>query len=108
MTGRHGGAGTVQLRAPDGMSTVSAMPIFEYRCATCAHEFERLVRTGDVPACPSCQGTQLERLLSSVAMSSEHTRSLSFNKARQAAKRVQRDKDVAQAEYEKKHREEGH
>jgi hypothetical protein len=33
---------------------------------------------------------------------------LNFNRARQAAKRVQRDKDMAQLEYEKKHREEGH
>jgi hypothetical protein len=41
-------------------------------------------------------------------MSSEHTRKLNFDKARARAKVVQRDKDVAQAEYEKKHREEGH
>jgi hypothetical protein len=41
-------------------------------------------------------------------MSSENTRQLNFNKARQAAKKVQKDKDVAQFEYEKKHREEGH
>ena len=59
-------------------------------------------------ACPSCKGQTLERLLSHVAVSSEHTRSLNFTKARAAAKVVQRDKDVAQAEYEKKHREEGH
>jgi hypothetical protein len=43
-----------------------------------------------------------------VAVSSENTRQVNFNRARQAAKRVQRDKDHAQWEYEKKHREEGH
>jgi putative FmdB family regulatory protein len=84
------------------------MPIYEYECRGCGHQFEQLVRTGDVPACPSCQGQGLERLLSQCAVSSEHTRQLSFNRARQKAKLVQRDKDVAQAEYEKKHREEGH
>jgi putative FmdB family regulatory protein len=85
------------------------MPIYEYRCDGCGHEFEQLVRTGDTPACPSCQGRTLERLLSMCAVSSEHTRQLSFNRARQAARRVQRDKDYAQMEYEKKHREEeGH
>jgi putative FmdB family regulatory protein len=84
------------------------MPIFEYRCRGCGHAFEQLVRTGDVPECPACHGRSLEQLLSQVAVSSDHTRSLSLGKARQAAKRVQRDKDVAQAEYEKKHREEGH
>ena len=41
-------------------------------------------------------------------MSSESTRQLHFNRAREAAKKVQKDKDVAQWEYEKKHREEGH
>ena len=89
-------------------STVPGMPIYEYRCGGCGHEFEQLVRTGDTPACPSCKGQTLERLLSHVSMSSENTRQLNFNRARARAKVVQRDKDVAQAEYEKKHREEGH
>ena len=84
------------------------MPLYEYECRGCHHQFEQLVRTGDTPHCPKCQGQELERLLSQVSMSSESTRQLHFNRARQAAKRVQRDKDVAQAEYEKKHREEGH
>ena len=84
------------------------MPIYEYECQGCHHEFEQLIRTGDTPHCPRCQGTELSRLLSHVSVSSENSRQVSFNKARQAAKRVQRDKDVAQAEYEKKHREEGH
>jgi len=84
------------------------MPIYEYECRGCGHQFEQLVRTGDVPACPTCRGGDLERLLSLCAVSSEHTRQTSFNKARQRAKLVQRDRDVAQAEYEKKHREEGH
>jgi putative FmdB family regulatory protein len=85
------------------------MPIYEYRCDGCGHEFEQLVRTGDTPACPSCQGRTLERLLSMCAVSSEHSRQAAFNRARQAARRVQRDKDHAQMEYEKKHREEeGH
>ena len=84
------------------------MPIYEYRCAACSHEFERLVRPGDVPACPKCSATDLERLLSLASVSSEHTRNLSITKARARAKLVQRDKDVAQAEYERKHHEEGH
>ena len=84
------------------------MPIYEYACRSCQHEFEQLIRTGDTAACPKCQGQDLERLLSLSAVSSENTRQLHFNRARQAAKRVQRDKDMAQFEYEKKHREEGH
>jgi putative FmdB family regulatory protein len=85
------------------------MPLYEYECRGCHHQFERLVRPGDkTPACPACHSEDLERLLSQVSVSSEQTRKSSFNKARQRAKVVQRDKDVAQAEYEKKHREEGH
>jgi len=84
------------------------MPIYEFACRNCAHTFEQLVRIGDTPACPSCRSLDLERLISSSAISSDTTRQLSFDKARARAKLVQRDKDVAQAEYEKKHREEGH
>jgi putative FmdB family regulatory protein len=85
------------------------MPLYEYRCAACAHEFEKLVRTGDTPACPACGSPSLDRLLSQVAVSSEQTRQANLSKARQAAKSgVLRDKAVAQYEYEKKHREEGH
>jgi putative FmdB family regulatory protein len=40
------------------------MPIYEYACRGCGHEFEALVRTGTEPACPSCRSTELERLLS--------------------------------------------
>jgi len=84
------------------------MPIYEYECRACHHEFEQLVRTGDTPACPSCKSQDLERLLSLSAVSTEGTRKTNFNRARQRAKVVQRDKDHAQWEYEKKHREEGH
>lgn len=85
-----------------------AMPIFEYRCCGCGREFEQLVRTGDIPECPSCHGRTLEQSLSKVAVSSEHTRSVSLQKAKQRAKLVKRDKDHARLEYEKKHHEEGH
>jgi putative FmdB family regulatory protein len=84
------------------------MPLYEYRCGACSHEFEQLVRTGDTPSCPRCTGTQLERLLSLASVSSEYTRQRSITRAKSRAKLVQRDKDVAQAEYERKHHEEGH
>ena len=85
-----------------------AMPIYEYRCSGCKSEFEQLVRTGDTPACPSCGSTSLERLLSLTSVSTEGTRAASLHRAKQKAKLVQRDKDVAQAEYERHHHEEGH
>jgi len=41
------------------------MPIFEYRCGTCGHAFERLVRANDeAVSCPECGGKRAERQLS--------------------------------------------
>ena len=50
------------------------MPIFEYECRACGHEFEVLVRTGDVPACPSCTSQDLKKLLSLSSISSADIR----------------------------------
>jgi putative FmdB family regulatory protein len=43
------------------------MPIFEYRCKKCEHEFETLVLGREKPECPTCHGSKLERLLSTFA-----------------------------------------
>jgi putative FmdB family regulatory protein len=40
------------------------MPIYEYNCSDCGHQFESLVRSNDVPQCPNCQSNHLEKLLS--------------------------------------------
>ena len=40
------------------------MPIFEYACRGCGHEFETLVRASETPACIHCAGTDLEKKLS--------------------------------------------
>ena len=46
------------------------MPIYEYACHQCGHEFEALIRQSTVPECPSCRGTDLEKLLSVFATTS--------------------------------------
>ena len=40
------------------------MPLFEYHCKSCAHDFEVLVRGNEKPECPSCHGDSLEKRLS--------------------------------------------
>jgi putative FmdB family regulatory protein len=40
------------------------MPLYEYSCKECAHQFELLVRTSDTPECPACHATTLERRFS--------------------------------------------
>ena len=81
------------------------MPLFEYRCRKCDHEFEALIRPGDpATSCRSCGSDDVEKLLSNVAVSSENTREANLKVARAKAKKVTRDKEVAQFEYEEKHR----
>ncbi len=40
------------------------MPIYEYACSKCGHEFETLVRSDTIPDCPTCHSTDLEKKLS--------------------------------------------
>jgi putative FmdB family regulatory protein len=40
------------------------MPLYEYLCKGCSHQFETLVRGSETPACPACHTTELERRLS--------------------------------------------
>ena len=46
------------------------MPIHEYACHQCGHEFEALVRSSTVPECPGCHSTELEKKLSVFATAS--------------------------------------
>ncbi|HLN25992.1 MAG TPA: zinc ribbon domain-containing protein [Patescibacteria group bacterium] len=43
------------------------MPLYNYRCTSCETTFEMLVRSSDIPACPSCGSEALERQVSSLA-----------------------------------------
>ncbi|MBP9905446.1 MAG: zinc ribbon domain-containing protein [Rhodoferax sp.] len=40
------------------------MPIYEYACRDCGHQFETLVRSDTTPECPQCHSIQLEKQLS--------------------------------------------
>lgn len=40
------------------------MPIFEYICRECDHQFETLVHGSTLVECPSCSGRELEKQLS--------------------------------------------
>jgi len=72
------------------------MPIYEYICRACSHEFEQLIRKGDTPTCPACQGQDLERQLSNVAVSSESTREANLAKGRKAREHIHKGHDEAQ------------
>ena len=42
------------------------MPIYEYECKKCGHEFEREQRMADAPVktCPECKGRKVTKLIS--------------------------------------------
>ena len=82
------------------------MPIYEYECRACAHRFEAIVRASDTPKCPSCEGQDLERLISLFAVDSDGTRKNSISSAQQKNARTTREKNHADFEYDRKHRHE--
>lgn len=43
------------------------MPIYDYHCTACQHDFELLVRGNTVPACPHCASGALQRRVSLTA-----------------------------------------
>ncbi|MCC7518405.1 MAG: zinc ribbon domain-containing protein [Verrucomicrobiae bacterium] len=49
------------------------MPIYEFACTTCGHEFEELVRSSAArrPLCPQCGARKVERKLSVFASSTK-------------------------------------
>lgn len=47
------------------------MPLYEYRCQDCDHDFELLVRESTTFECPACHGTSLEKQLSVFAVASD-------------------------------------
>ena len=49
------------------------MPIYEYACSGCGHEFEALVRSSTVPECPQCHSHDLNKLLSVFAKPGDST-----------------------------------
>lgn len=40
------------------------MPIYEYSCEGCAHDFELLIRGDERPECPTCGGRKLTKRFS--------------------------------------------
>jgi len=82
------------------------MPIYEYKCRGCENQFEKLIlpHSTEAPACPSCQGQDLEQLISSFSASSEESRQASFKAARRKyVKGELRDKQIAEREEMERH-----
>jgi len=79
------------------------MPIYEYCCRACGHEFEELILPGTEPACPSCKSADLERLLSLPALKSQSTHEKAMRAAKKRDSAQGKERMHAQLQYEKSH-----
>jgi putative FmdB family regulatory protein len=80
------------------------MPIYEYECLKCGHQFEYIVLPQKPEAsCPACKKKSLKQLISLYAVSSENTRQNSLAGARKKAAVVHKEKQHADAEYMRHH-----
>lgn len=80
------------------------MPIYDYKCSQCAHQFELLVKAGDKPVCPACGARSPERFFPlSAGVSTPRMRERAAAGARSKAQAVKKEKDHAHAEYMRNH-----
>lgn len=82
----------------------SRMPIYEFLCRGCGHEFETVVLPSTTASCPACAGEDLERLVSGFAVSSEQTRQAAIKSAKRRDMSRRTEQIHAQQEYERDHR----
>ena len=74
------------------------MPIYEYQCRKCEHEFEAIVRVGGTASCPSCQSDDVERVLSMFAVNTADRAASALAGARKRFQRQSRDQRVHERE----------
>ena len=79
------------------------MPLHDFVCRSCGHEFEGLVRPQEAARCPKCDGVDLEKLLSGFAVSSEERTRAAAKASRQAQIRGRKDAIIAEEEYRRHH-----
>jgi putative FmdB family regulatory protein len=80
------------------------MPIYEFACRQCGHNFERLVlRTSPAAACPACGHGEPEQLISLCAVSSDSSKEANLSAAHRKAAAVRQDKHRASHQHLHEH-----
>ncbi len=84
------------------------VPLYDFICRACGREFEALVRPNYPAVCPACQSQDLERKLSTFAMTSrEQTQAFADKKNKRVATIARADNAAMDREIEE-HRREDH
>jgi putative FmdB family regulatory protein len=69
------------------------MPIYEYQCEKCKHQFEYLViHSSPAPECPSCHHKKLQKMISLCAVSSEGTQQAHLTRERKKYSKINKEK----------------
>lgn len=85
------------------------MPLYDFRCRSCEHVFEKLVRPGSDPlVCPKCDATDLERLLTSFAVSTAGRSHAAAATKREKAAAIARQENIVREREINEHRREDH
>jgi putative FmdB family regulatory protein len=82
------------------------MPLYEYKCLACGHQFELLMlRASQPPVCPACSAESVEQLISSFAVNSESSRESSTASARQHNEKLnsKQDRDKPRVQIDHRH-----
>jgi len=93
----------IERPAPVRPTETSQMPIYEYQCKSCEHQFETLVRGKMTPKCPKCESEDLDKLLSLPRVHSEGRKARSLKAAKKRDQKQGDDRMRAQREYELSH-----
>jgi len=48
------------------------MPIFEFVCNDCQHNYETIAKRDEIPSCPSCKSENIEKKISICAFASHN------------------------------------
>lgn len=84
------------------------MPIHDFQCRKCGHGFEAVVLPRDTPECPACHSRDLEKLLSSFAVSTPQKRREVASRQVKKAANVERTIQAERDRDADKHRHEEH
>lgn len=78
------------------------MPIYEYKCRKCGHQFEKIVKISETPDCESCQSSDLEKLFNAPGIRTTKSQRRSGSNERADRSKVHKELKVAESDFLKK------